>query len=357
MQNKNGTRTSHALAAAGIALLAGIALSSRAAEPAAKPADGTPVAVEVFKGPKPVKTPGPPYPESERQTGGEGWVHVNFMIDPQGKPFEITVVESTGSKAFEKAALNAVEKWTFEPATDGGTPTTAGQDYKLLFILDAPATGARPEFVRAYKQLMQAIAAGDRAAADTELAKLTVKNLYEDAYINLGRFNYHTKWGTQAEQIQDLRRAIAGERSARYLEKKTFIAALSSLLGLQIKAQDLARAMQTWETLQKVAPKKETAFWQSTMDKIEALRRSDTAFAMTARMSEVTSSWHGELFKKRFQIIVASGKVSDIKLRCEKQYLFFRYEPGLQYKVDAPSGKCSIEVVGDPGTSFDLIQS
>jgi hypothetical protein len=53
---------------------------------------------------------------------------------------------------------------------------------------------------------------------------------------------------------------------------------------------------------------------------------------------------------------VTSGAVSEIKLRCEKQYLFFKYQPGVQYSIGSKKDQCSIEVVGDPGTKFDLVQ-
>jgi hypothetical protein len=68
-------------------------------------------------------------------------------------------------------------------------------------------------------------------------------------------------------------------------------------------------------------------------------------------------SWHHQLFKDHFQIAVASGKVSDIKLRCKKAYVFFHYQPGVQYKVESRSGNCWMELIGEPGTTFDLTQS
>ena len=63
------------------------------------------------------------------------------------------------------------------------------------------------------------------------------------------------------------------------------------------------------------------------------------------------------MLKRRFRVQVASGRLSEIKLRCERNYLFFPYNPELEYKVEARSGRCSIELVGDPGTKFQLIQS
>jgi TonB family protein len=88
--------------------------------------------IETFTGPKAIEKVAPSYPESERQTGDEGWVIVNLMIDPKGKPYEATVADSTGNPVFEKAALAAVDKWRFEPASKGGTPqlqyTISGND-------------------------------------------------------------------------------------------------------------------------------------------------------------------------------------------------------------------------------------
>jgi hypothetical protein len=64
----------------------------------------------------------------------------------------------------------------------------------------------------------------------------------------------------------------------------------------------------------------------------------------------------GTLFRNRFSIAVKSGGVSEIKLRCERQYLFFRYEPGVQYSIGSKKDQCGIEVIGNPGTTFDLVQ-
>ena len=53
---------------------------------------------------------------------------------------------------------------------------------------------------------------------------------------------------------------------------------------------------------------------------------------------------------------VGHGAVSEIKLLCKKKFLFFKYQPDIQYTVSPNAGDCSIGVVGDPGTTFELIQ-
>lgn len=180
---------------------------------AADEAPPAPAPVELYKEPDGIDLPMPRYPESERRRGGEGWVMLNMMVDPHGKPYEATVADSTGDPAFEKAALAAVEKWHFQPASLNGAPIDAGYSHKITFILTDDPTASRP-FIRLYRELLDAIQAGDRERADSLLALMHVHNLYEDAFRGLASFTYYRKWGTEAQQLGALRRAVAGEESA-----------------------------------------------------------------------------------------------------------------------------------------------
>jgi len=317
----------------------------------------TPVEVEVFKGPQMRgKAVGLRYPDSESSRGHEGWVRLDMMIDSQGKPYEVVVAESTGNEAFEYVAVRAAQNWKFDPATRDGTAIHGSFSLKVGFYMRDPAKGAAPKFVGAYRDLMKAIEAGDQARADGQLAKLEARNLYEDAYKNLASYHYHRKWGTQEQQLAALRGAIAGESVPRYLPSDTFAGVLASLLGLEVRMQDYGSALKTWERLQPIAPRESLPAWQKTIDQIQALRSGDGTVRLAGAINRGTS-WNGQLFKNRFEIALSSGQVSEIKLRCEKQYLFFPYEPGVRYTVETRGGSCSIELVGDPGTKFELVQS
>jgi TonB family protein len=39
----------------------------------------------------------------------EGWVQFNMMIDPDGRPYEIAIVDSSGIEEYEKVALEAIK--------------------------------------------------------------------------------------------------------------------------------------------------------------------------------------------------------------------------------------------------------
>jgi len=322
----------------------------------AQAADQAPLDVETFKGPEIVRSGNLTYPVSESSGGNEGWVVLDMMIDPKGKPYEVTVVDSTGNPAFEKTALRGVQYFEFAPAIRDGTPIDSSFTFKIKFAMSTPQKGAHQEFVRAYKRATKAIEAGDRAKADEEMRNLKVENLYEDAFLNLASYYYHRKWGTEADQLCDLRRAVAGESAPLYLDRSTFIGVLTALLNLEVRAKDYGAALATWKILQRFVAEKDLPAYLKTIDQIVTLRNSDRAVRMSAEITRGTA-WYGQLFKKKFQIAVANGKVSEIKLRCAKAYLIFPYDPALEYKVDARRGDCSIEIVGDPGTKFDLIQS
>lgn len=315
----------------------------------------SPIAVDLYKGPKGIDLQGAPYPESERKSGAEGWVLVNLMIDPEGKPYEMAVADSTGNPVFEKAALAQVAKWRFEPATMNGKPIDASSSVKLQFQLTGE-TGMRPAFAHLYKDVLKAVEAGDRESADSRLARLEALNLYEDAFRGIARYMYCRKWCTQSEQLEALRRAIAGERSPRYLPKDVFVSTLQGALSLEIRLQDYARALQTWETLSATGLDDATrAKWQKSIDEIQALRTNDQAYAVSGDFGD-RSSWFYQLLKRKFQVEVASGAIAEIKLRCDRQYVFFRFDPQLQYTISGSDQGCWMQMVGQPGTKFRLIQ-
>jgi TonB family protein len=339
-------------------LLSGVFVDPQAAEPAAgSQSAAEKVDVTVFQGVQILKAPGSnTYPTHEERDGKEGWAVLNMMIDPHGKPYEVTVVDSIGNPAFEKAAIAAVDQMSFAPAKRGTTPIDSSFMFKMYFSRAEPARGARSRFVSTYRKFTHAIEAGDKAQADQYLSKLDAQNLYEDAFRNFGKYFYDRKWGTEADQLRDLKRAIGGEKNDQYLPRQAFVTALGGMFILQVNANDYGGALDTWRTLDGIAPKEMRDKLRPSVDQINALRNSDKPVAMSVRIDRGTT-WHGTLFKNRFRILVTSGAVAEIKLRCAQQYLLFNYDASLEYSVTSRSGPCGIEVIGDAGTLFDLIQS
>ena len=319
--------------------------------------DENEVKLDVTTGPQWKGWNGWMWPLSAAYRDREGWVDLHFMIDKSGKTYEIAVTDWTGDDAFKGAAVKAAEKWNFEPATYAGEPTEIGYHLRLYFAFSTDGN-VRPQFARAYKEAVAAINDGDRPRAQARLQKLLVQNLYEDAMASFAKYQFEAKWGTEAGQMLALRRAVAMARWPRPRPRELFASALQSLLVLELRAKDFSNALLTWDTLNTLKPEQAQASGlQPKIDDVIALRKDERAYMVPGEIAAGASSWFYNLYKHRFQVVVASGHVSEIKLRCDRHYVSFGYDPALYYRIADQYGDCGLELIGEPGTRFELIQS
>jgi protein TonB len=75
----------------------------------------------------------PTYPAPARASRIEGDVVIRATIDATGKVTNMQVV--SGPKALQQAALDALRKWKYEPATLNGQPTSIQQEVTIRFRL------------------------------------------------------------------------------------------------------------------------------------------------------------------------------------------------------------------------------
>ena len=73
--------------------------------------------------PIPGQTPAPRYPAQALRRGEQGTVLVRAEIGPDGVPTSVSLAAGSGSRQLDRAALDAVRRWRFSPATDAGRPT------------------------------------------------------------------------------------------------------------------------------------------------------------------------------------------------------------------------------------------
>jgi protein TonB len=86
------------------------------------PAPPPPPVVQAKEGANYLKNPRPGYPRIAQREGWEGNVMLRVHVLPNGKAAGIVLVKSSGHKALDDAAVEAVNGWTFNPATQGGSP-------------------------------------------------------------------------------------------------------------------------------------------------------------------------------------------------------------------------------------------
>lgn len=351
VENMLGIRTATTLAMA--LSMAGVLRTALGAD--APTTDKVTIETDTVRGARVLSGPAKnTYPDGQILDNREGWVVLSMMIGTDGKPYEVMVADSSGNPAFEKAAFKTLDQMTFEPAQRAGTPIESSLRFKLKFAIKDLAKGATPQFVSAYKRFGKAIESKDKAAADAQLAKLQPRNLYEEAFANIGRYMYDVTWGSADQQYRDLRRAIAGERKPVYLPKETFTNALFARFKLEIQFQDFGSALDTWEVLEPLATPEIRNAAQGTVEQIHTLITSPQPIQLAGKIGE--RSWTTQLLRYRFSFRLESGSISTLKLRCAGKFIAFKYEPELEYSIGNAKDRCGLEVIGEPGTTFVFMQ-
>lgn len=72
--------------------------------------EGAKQPIQTFTPPEVDNTRPPNFPRSSQIKGHESWVTLSMMIDTDGKPYDVTVIASSGEPEFEKSAVKAANK-------------------------------------------------------------------------------------------------------------------------------------------------------------------------------------------------------------------------------------------------------
>ena len=78
----------------------------------------------------------PAYPPSAARAGETGTVLLALLVGPDGRVTDSKVQKSSGSRALDKAAREALSLCKFKPATDGGAATSAWSQISYVWKLD-----------------------------------------------------------------------------------------------------------------------------------------------------------------------------------------------------------------------------
>lgn len=85
--------------------------------------------------PVPVSSPAPRYPMEAVRRRESGTVLVRVDVGPDGVPTSSSIVQSSQSRALDRAALDAVRRWRFQPAVVDGNPTVGSVVVPIKFDL------------------------------------------------------------------------------------------------------------------------------------------------------------------------------------------------------------------------------
>ncbi|MCX7885648.1 MAG: energy transducer TonB, partial [Verrucomicrobiae bacterium] len=83
-----------------------------------------------------IRTPQPFYPPLARQNGWEGTTVLRVEIRADGTVGAIQILQSTGYKVLDDAAIEAVRAAQFQPARQNGLPITSWVEIPVTFRLN-----------------------------------------------------------------------------------------------------------------------------------------------------------------------------------------------------------------------------
>ncbi len=104
---------------------------------AAKPPAATPPAATTgqTRDVRLVRQVPPAFPPDAVRKRVSGWVEVRFTVGPQGTVTAAEVLRAQPARMFDRAALEAVKQWKFEPALRNGQPVAAQRTQRIEFKL------------------------------------------------------------------------------------------------------------------------------------------------------------------------------------------------------------------------------
>jgi TonB family protein len=204
---------------------------------------------------RPTTQPLPLFPSRELSRGHEGWVLLDLTVSDEGVVGDARIVDSSGSKAFDAAALDAIQKWRFEPVP-GKTKSRVLVNFE--FHRTYPQLSRR--FLSRYKTAHQAIDDGDLEKAQDLVEKMrhdSKLTVFELAYTNIAAGHVAAERGKRAEQLKYFRRAMLNE--GRWLENRTYRYLLYAAVVLEIQEEDFASALRDYALLTETSTGREIA--------------------------------------------------------------------------------------------------
>jgi protein TonB len=104
----------------------------------AKPVATKPVAEVLSSKPSFREPPRQPsYPSQARRRNQQGVVLVEVRLDERGQQRSLNVLRSSGVESLDRAALEAVAKWRFNPERTGGQAVPSRVQIPIQFALTA----------------------------------------------------------------------------------------------------------------------------------------------------------------------------------------------------------------------------
>ncbi len=302
------------------------------------------------------------YPNNRRRDASGGIVEILTMVDKQGKPFSPMILRST-NKYFDKAALNAIEGYVFEPATYGASPVESFYELRLRFVISKEKGAVTEDFSRYYRRALDVLNSDD---VDLKQVDANMRRMRSSKGLSTYALAYYYLIAARraAAARDDIGTIEASkmlllfedylEDASKILDQKTKASIRQSFIVSLAKTQRYSEALEVYADL-----KSDGAMIPEPIEQLIANIRSHLEADAASVIDVVISESHPaieEIFEKSFTILDVTGELTAFNLRCNKKFHSMTYQPDAEYQIPSAWGRCRIEFLGEEGTSLKLAQ-
>jgi TonB family protein len=311
-----------------------------------------------------VKT-APEYPRLELYRGREAWVHITYCIDEAGNVQNIAILDSVGNDRFDKAAIETVEQWKFEPARQNGQPVWQSRNNILVnFALEGEERGASKKFVTKFRQLGRLIDNDELETADKwfwTVYETYDLNMYELAKLWSQRVRYESKIGDLYKLDLALHRATASHGD--WIDKESYLDLLAMRVTVELRLGKYREARNSYDELIIGAgdDAEVVIAMRPTFEKLQAIIDGDQILKVSAEVrargecAYCNNSWDFMPVRNDFTLSNINGTLGSIDMRCDNKRFESDVLEMVEWHIPDSWGTCYVQIFGDPGTTFDVL--
>ncbi|MDG5497731.1 energy transducer TonB [Niveispirillum sp. BGYR6] len=306
----------------------------------------------------------PHFPKKTASKDGEGWVGFRFTVQPDGKLTDLEVVTKAGEESFVAAGRENLSKCRFSrPPTENGQPISMFNVF-ARFTFARPQENTKQEATEKIETSRQLLMQGRlaEAAASLDSAEQIAKRITDLNQIILLRASLMSKWGKDDVALRYLRQIPNPEKD---VDDSADTAKLLRLrLSLELKLGLLASAEITGRTLTKIKPQPEDAVMLASLEKLRQFGATGAPMAVSGRVpaecrpmicDPAKPSWEYVPVHRTVSLADAKGRLDQVILRCTRRTVTIPATTDTTWTLPAKLGQCAVEVTGEPGATFTLI--
>ena len=310
------------------------------------------IAVSQVVPPTPRVNPQPEAPTNRFGTPIEGWAIARYSVLVDGSTDNVRAIERMPEQIPEREIRDAVERWTFEPATSNGTAVEwHNNEAVIVFDADPVPPEPSPMFVRAYREIETLLVEGEnedalrssRRLLDTGTSRLTEigVGLVQNARIHMALGDEHSAYPA-IQRATDPRTSL--------LEPSELTVALEYRNTLELALGDVVGALETFARRQALGPVPETDRMARSVEAIESALDGDAAIAVKGKILD--DVWVHDLVRRTFAIGDLEGDLRTVSLECDRRTAEFEYSVESEWTLPESWGACMVIVTGRRDTEF-----